>query len=143
MKFLILLSSIFLLSFTSDDSVVVKNDGFYVGKVRVNGIDVFQLISFQADGNACTYQQLNIDIKKAYADLKNKNEADFAGPYIIHAGNIVYRSNNSINKKEQPEINQFFTYQGKMNDKGQLVLWVTATDGAKTECTFDYYSFPK
>ena len=143
MKFLIVLSSIFFLSFQADSSIAIQTDGFYVGKVHVEGADVFHHIYFQADGNASTYQLSASDIQKAHSAIKNGTEADFAGPYIVHAGNLVYRSNNSINKKAAPSINLFYTYQGKMNEKGQLVLWVTSTDGSRTECTFDYSSFPK
>ncbi|MFM7023376.1 MAG: hypothetical protein ACKOXB_10385 [Flavobacteriales bacterium] len=137
MKYLLLLCSIALLSFQGDNNTELKHDGFYVGK---SGKD-FHHIFFNTDGTAATYIFPAQDITKA--QLAMKGESDFAGPYIVHSGNIVYRSNNSINKKVQPTNPLFYTYQGKMNSKGQLVFWLTATDGSKNEITFDYFSFPK
>ncbi len=138
MKLFILISSIFFLSFQGDNSVPVKTDGFYVGKFAQE----YHYIYFHADGTAETYILSVLDIKKASSYVNNKTASDFSGPYIVHAGNIVYRSNNSSNKTEAPATNLFHSYQGKMNSKGQLVLWVTSTNGSKTECTFDYYKFP-
>jgi hypothetical protein len=139
MKLFILISSIFFLSFQGDNTVPVKTDGFYVGKIKS---DEYHFIYFHSDGNAETHILKSLNIKEAYAGLRAKEPVDFSGPYIIHAANIVYRSNNSANKTVAPESNLFHSYQGKMNSKGQLVLWVTSTDGSKTECTFDYYKFP-
>lgn len=139
MKFLILLSSVFFLSFQSDNSVALKTDGFYVGKIA----EEYHYIYFHNDRTAETHVHNTLNIKNVYGGMMAKREPDFSGSYIIHAGNIIYRSNNSDNKKVKPSVDLFHTYKGKMNERGELVLWVNSTDGSKTEVTFDYAQFPK
>jgi len=147
MKLFLLLSSVFLLSFSGDNTVNVKTDGFYVGKVtRIENsktIEEFHYIYFHADGTAETFKFPSLDLAKVYSIMKSKKEADFSGSYIIQEGNIIYRSNNTMNKKEKPEVALFHSYHGKMNSKEQIVFNIGFTTEPNTECTFDYYKFPK
>ncbi len=142
---LILIAFVSMSATWSNGVVVVRTDGLYSSKV-INNNDSsktteYHFIKFSADGKAKTYILPTNDAAKAASLAQSSAQPNFAGEYRIHENNVVYRSNNSIDKTTAPRINLFTLYNGTLEQNGTINFTLNFTNGSSNTATFEFQPF--